>query len=756
MTPRKKKTRKTRSRRKSSLISLPALQIKHSTQQEVLGIIYLLVSLVSAYSLLGGAGPLGNAIEGGLTYLFGIAVWLFPVLFFGMGLILILFHRRYQLSTSKNLGLIIIVFSILGLIHLTGGTYPEGTYTLPSYSKATELGGLIGFITGSALFFLFRETASQIILFGFVLIGLILVFDISLHDIVRLFSNRLRLTLGKEVDLPGQSEKLNIITPDGSSNKTTKPKPTSKTSEPDNSETEEKTPKKSTKTSAPKKKGPLVNVRTTSVESSLDLAHESQKYADWEFPPLDLLNDDTSSIVRDDKYLQQKAQQIKSKLEQFGINVTMQDVHLGPTVMQYTLHPAEGIKLSKITTLKNDLALALAAESLRIEAPIPGKSLVGIEVPNQKRATVRLREILTSKEFSKIKGHLKIPLGRAADGTPVIGELSRMPHLLIAGQTGSGKSVAINATLISLLYQNSPADLRLILVDPKRVELNLYNSIPHLLTPVIVEPEKTIAALKWAVAEMTRRYKLCAESSTRNITEYNQANPSERLPYIVIVIDELADLMMLASKEVEALICRIAQMARAVGIHLIIATQRPSVDVITGLIKANIPTRMAFTVASGVDSRTILDSVGAEDLLGMGDMLYLTSEVGKPVRVQGVYIDTEEVQRVTSRLKLTKEPDYITEEIVQEHEEVQVSSTNSTSQSETSFTTTGNETDEELIEKAIQVLRETRKASASLLQRRLSIGYARAARLLDLMEEKGIVGPVQGAKPRDIFLPDEE
>ncbi len=728
----RRKTTRRASKSSFQMPKMPAIEIKKSTQNELVGVIYILLAVVATMSLLGLAGPLGYLIVGALTYFFGIAVWLFPIIFFAMGIILVMFHRRYGMSSAKILGLIIITCSILGFIHITGGTYgANNTYHLASYEDSSELGGLIGFVTATSLYFPLQETATQVVLiFGF-LLGFILVFDISLYNLFRLFKDGTPkiITKDDDVEVRGQTSKLKVVAPNAKKEKLEEEK-----SQPE--------PKK--------KKGDLVRVLTNEPKKpKLDITLNSKKYTDWEFPSLELLDNSTSSIVRDDKFLQEKAEQIKHKLEQFGIDVTMQDVHLGPTVMQYTLRPSEGVKLSKITTLKNDLALALAAESIRIEAPIPGKALVGIEVPNKKRATVRLHELLVSDEFRKRDSQLKIPIGRAADGTPIIGELDKMPHLLVAGQTGSGKSVGINTILISLLYQNSPADLRLILVDPKRVELTPYNAIPHLLTPVIVEPEKTIAALRWAVSEMTRRYKLCADNHARNIKEYNSANPEEKLPYIVIVVDELADLMMVAGKEVEALICRIAQMARAVGIHLIVATQRPSVDVITGLIKANIPTRIAFTVASGVDSRTIIDMIGAEDLLGMGDMLYLTNEIGKPVRVQGVYIDTEEVKRVTNKVKLTREPEYITEEIVEQpHDDVQVPGYQPVE-------ATGNETDDELVEKAVQVVRETRKASASLLQRRLSLGYARAARILDMMEERGYVGPANGAKPREIFLSDD-
>ncbi|MEK7529206.1 MAG: DNA translocase FtsK, partial [Patescibacteria group bacterium] len=448
--------------------------------------------------------------------------------------------------------------------------------------------------------------------------------------------------------------------------------------------------------------------------------------------------------------LKENAELIRDKLCQFGIEVTMSDVHVGPTVIQYTLKPHEGVKISKITSLKSDLALALASSSIRIEAPIPGKSLVGIEVPNEQRSIVKLREIVESDEFSAVPSKLRLPLGRDVSGKPIVVDLISMPHLLIAGATGAGKSVGINSFLLSLLYQNSPADLKLIMIDPKRVELNSYNAIPHLLTPVITDVEKAAISLRWAVTEMMRRYQIFADTRHRNITDYNE-DPAilEKMPRIIVLVDELADLMMAAGKEVEASICRIAQMARAVGMHLIVATQRPSVDVITGLIKANMPSRIAYAVTSGIDSRTILDSIGAEDLLGKGDMLYIGSEMSKPIRIQGVYVSTKEVERVTNRVKLTVEPEY-NEEITSHQIAGQKVAGLPPSKIAAALAADGD--NDALYEQALRVIIESRKASASLLQRRLEIGYARAARILDEMEENGVIGPVRGAKPREIYL----
>jgi DNA segregation ATPase FtsK/SpoIIIE, S-DNA-T family len=382
--------------------------------------------------------------------------------------------------------------------------------------------------------------------------------------------------------------------------------------------------------------------------------------------------------------------------------------------------------------------LALAAHPIRIEAPIPGKSLVGVEVPNKSGAIVRMRSIMETETWKGRRSNLSVVLGLDVAGHPQVADITKMPHLLIAGATGSGKSVCINALLVSLLYQNSPKNLKMILVDPKRVELSPYNNIPHLLTPVIVEPDKTVSALKWAVAEMENRYRILQQAGKRNIGEYNSARGKEGMPFIVIVIDELADLMAVSANEVEGLICRLAQMARAVGIHLIVATQRPSVDVITGLIKANIPTRIAFSVASQVDSRTILDQAGAEKLLGMGDMLFVSADTPKPKRIQGALVSEKEVNSITAFIKSEGEPEY--------NEEILKQATRSSNDLSAP--------DDDLFLDAADCVIRAGKASASLLQRRLRIGYARAARLLDLLEERGIIGPADGARPRDVLVSD--
>ena len=480
----------------------------------------------------------------------------------------------------------------------------------------------------------------------------------------------------------------------------------------------------------------------------------------WQAPSLDLLEKKQSPADAGD--VQQNAATIRDTLREFNIDVEMEGANIGPKVTQYTLKPPSGVKLTRITALETNIALNLAAQSLRIEAPIPGQRAVGIEVPNRKAADVRLYGVLASKQWKSGREPLSFAIGKDISGEAVVGELNKMPHLLIAGQTGSGKSVMINTLLTSLLYRNSPSEMKLILVDPKQVEMAPYEDIPHLLTPVITEPEKTISALKWAVNEMERRYKLLADEKLRDIKSYNQrlqkggkkiAVEDEEgrtqqhevgaMPYIVIVIDELADLMMVAARDVEALIVRLAQKARAVGIHLVLATQRPSVDVITGLIKANVPARIAFTVASQIDSRTILDQIGAEKLLGQGDMLMLTPSMSKPKRIQGAWVMDEEVLKITDHLRMQSAPQY-NEEIVSQPVQI-----NGKGGVVMDFDAGSGD---DMYNDALRVVIESRKASTSLLQRRLRVGYARAARIIEEMEEQGVIGPADGARPREVLI----
>lgn len=451
------------------------------------------------------------------------------------------------------------------------------------------------------------------------------------------------------------------------------------------------------------------------------------KEKSWQMPSIKLLEPDRGASISAGN-IDSNQKIIQRTLENFGISVEMGDVSIGPTVTQYTLRPAVGIKLSRITALHNDLALALAVHPLRIEAPIPGKSLVGIEVPNQKASLVCLAPLLLDDNFQKAKSDLSIALGRDVAGKPVISSLAKMPHLLISGSTGSGKTICINSIILSLLFKNSPGNLKFILIDPKRVELTVYNNIPHLLSPVITDHKKAIESLKWCAAEMDERFKKLQDAGARDIQGYKNND----MPYLVIIIDELADLMSRHGREVEAVIVRLAQMARAVGIHLIVSTQRPSVEVITGLIKANITSRIAFQVATQIDSRTILDMAGAEKLLGNGDMLFLSGDAAKPKRVQGALVTDKEVKAVVNALKEKKQKT----EIIIKEPAIEVKERT--------------KPDDDLYEDAKELVIRSKRASASMLQRHLRVGYARAARLLDILEANNIVGPAQGARPREV------
>lgn len=467
---------------------------------------------------------------------------------------------------------------------------------------------------------------------------------------------------------------------------------------------------------------------------------------DYQLPPLSLLHMPGKNAQNNERrHIAENVRTLERTFESFGVRATVKEVHLGPAVTRYEVYPESGVKVSRILSLSDDLALALAAKDIRIEAPIPGKSAVGIEVPNQEVAMVCLREVLESKNAKRALSKLTIGLGRDISGEPILADLNKMPHLLVAGATGSGKSVCINGIIITLLMRTKPSEVKLFMIDPKMVELNVYNGIPHLLTPVVTDPAKAALGLKNVLGEMERRYELFSESGTRNLESYNEAvrkfnqeheEKQPLMPYIVVIIDELADLMMVASKDVEETVTRLAQMARAAGIHLIIATQRPSVDIITGVIKANIPSRIAFSVSSMMDSRTILDSGGAEKLLGKGDMLFLPIGASKPVRIQGAFLSDDEVEAVVTHVISQQKANYRKDMIPSEQPEQPQE-----------------KVEDDLFDDAVQLVVSMQTASVSMLQRRFRIGYTRAARLIDAMEERHIVGPYEGSKPRSVLVP---
>lgn len=514
------------------------------------------------------------------------------------------------------------------------------------------------------------------------------------------------------------------------------------------------------------------NISETEQEAMNIAIDESQKapMPVYDYPPIDLLTQGKhASVAGAETELRESSACLLDTLDSFNIEAQIIGIVRGPSVTRFELTIPRGIKISRITALSDDIALSLGAANVRI-APIPDKVAVGIEVPNKTVNTVFIRECIGSPAFANAKSRLSFAVGKDITGKPVIGDIAKMPHMLIAGTTGSGKSVCINSMLISLLYKSTPEEVRLIMVDPKMVELGNYNGIPHLLIPVVTDPKKAAGALNWAVGEMERRYKLFADHQVRNLVGYNDLMRSEKakaeqtedghpeqyqvLPQIVIVIDELADLMMVAAKEVENSICRIAQKARAAGMHLVVATQRPSADVITGIMKANIPSRIAFAVASQIESRIILDTTGAEKLIGKGDMLYAPLGEGKPTRVQGCFISNEEIEAVIARIKETSTAEY-SEEIL-EHIEQQAEQVGNNKGGGSSGTNDLGDDEDELIEEAIEVIMDCRQASTSMLQRRLKLGYSRAARIIDQIEDRGIIGPSEGSKPRQILISRED
>ncbi|MDP4008736.1 MAG: DNA translocase FtsK [Candidatus Peregrinibacteria bacterium] len=757
MVKRKKISRRVTARRKttrkaSNVGSLVQLELKDRVKAEIWAVIYLSLSLLTFLSITGRLGIVGEFVINFLNPIFGWGIYALPAVLFGIAFSLF-FIERVRLNATKIFGIALLFASVLGFVHLA-----VPMEEIFEYAKSGTYGGYIGFVVSFLLQSVLGKTGAYIVLVSAFIIAFLVIFEVSISDVWNALRPELPMKIEKlpkaprkktgimTQDTEGEMD-INIIAPDSLDELKVTQEAEALMKQAMNEDTNiifesdgDELIKEYEKTLDINEDG-----NKKFATSSDIIIDEEKPYEpiEWEYPSVDLLEENTEGIVIDNEVIKRNAENIQNKLSTFNIDVTMKDVHVGPTVVQYSLKPHEGVKLSKITALKQDLALALAAKAIRIEAPIPGQSLVGIEVPNETRSTVYMRDLIESKEYQKTTSKLKLAIGRDVCGRSVIADLAKMPHLLIAGATGSGKSVGMNSFLISLLYNNSPEELKMILIDPKRVELNNYNSIPHLLTPVITDPEKAATSLRWAVAEMNSRYQTLADAGHRHIGDYNaDDNIIVKMPKIIIVIDELADLMMASGKEVEASICRIAQMARAIGMHLIIATQRPSVDVITGLIKANIPARIAFTVSSQIDSRTIIDGVGAEDLLGQGDMLYLPGNMGKPFRVQGIYISSKEIERVTNRVKLTMQPDYL-EEIT----------SRDTAQMKVNGVPGGMDgTDDELYQEAIDIVRQTKKASASFLQRRLSIGYNRAARLIELMEEQGLVGPQETSKSREVHM----
>ena len=703
--------RRRKKRRKSFFedLSPQARQAIGAVVFGVLGIFFIL-------SWLGYAGMAGEFTHDILTFLFGAGFILAPLACGLYVYILLRPEEGEEVSISKIIGVILLVLSILGLLTLI-----------------QDAGGVGGLVLAWPLTYLIDTTATGIILSAIVLISFFLTFNTGLV-LPHLSFLQKKDDVGN-IEIDEEYEEEHSEDED--------------TEDEYGGEEEEEEPEKKTLSER-------VGLGGAASRGANGFAVSSFA-GPYDPPPLSLLEKDKGKARVGD--VKANANIIKRTLQNFNIQVEMDEVSIGPSVTRYALKPAEGVRISKIVGLQNNLELALAASPIRIEAPIPGKSLVGIEVPNTAKATVGLASLLSSPEYTDSPKPLLVALGKDITGNTHFADLARMPHTLIAGTTGSGKSVTIHTLVTSLLFRNSPEQLRFIMADPKRVELTLYNGIPHLLTPVITDAKKCILSLKWAAKEMERRYDILQTEKVRDIHSYHEniyhpakegapeedeEDMPEPLPYIVIIIDELADIMSAYPRELEAAIVRLAQMSRAVGIHLVLSTQRPSVNVITGLIKANIPARIALQVASQVDSRTILDQVGAEKLLGAGDMLFLSGELSKPQRLQSAFIGETELKKVTNYLKKQLN--------AQELDAIDLSGDTKESSDAFFESMEDEEEGDELYEEARDIVINAGKASTSYLQRRLRIGYSRAARLIDLLEDRGIIGPADGAKPREILV----
>jgi len=711
-----KQKKSKKSRKKSEILS-------PETKKGIFIIVIFLVALLALLSLLDLAGAFGVVTNQLLGIVLGWGKWIFPLLLLMWGYFL-LNPDKYLLKPSNYVGLFFVTISYSGLLELI-----HDFNNLQENFTTNKGGGYIGYALSHPLQQAMGGFASFVILLGLLLISILISFNISLDELgnkVNIF--RLLWLKIKSFSFSRPRADYEEDYEDDDYEEEEEEEETKEEEIEEDEEEEIKEPKSNS---------------SKEFEKELIEMPKPRKMTPRVKVPIDLLDANGAQPTSTD--LESSAEKIRKTFENFNIQVTMGEANVGPTVTQFTFKPADGIKLSQITALDKDIALALAAKRIRIEAPIPGKSLVGVEVPNKKVAIVKLREIIESDSFQNAAKPLVVALGKDVSGEAKVTYISKMPHCLIAGATGSGKSVCINTFILSLLFKYHPDELKFIMVDPKRVELSIYNGIPHLLTPIITELPKTINALRWAVSEMEERYKLLQSVGKKDIESYNSSVLVNRMPYLVIIIDELAELMVINPRDVEPSIIRLAQLARAVGIHLMIATQRPSTNVITGLIKANITTRIAFSVASNVDSRTIIDSPGAEKLLGNGDMLYTSSELPEPRRIQGTFVSEKEIQRVVDFWKKQGEPDY--DDAIVERQKMSGMPGGALG---------GGSDEDELLLDAQEVVVKAKKASASLLQRRLRVGYARAASLLDMLEEKGIVGPPNGAKPREVLLSQDD
>jgi len=707
---------------------------KKNTKNETISIIIVAFSLlyIFAFIFTDKMGIVGKIIFQTATRNIGLGAYIFPILLLFLGIV-ILFNYKPPNPYHKlfGIGFLFIIFLIFIHIRLL---LLDNSYSLATKGAG---GGLLGYYFANSLYLYFGTKGAYLVLISLSLISALFITEVSYFYIFTNLGNKIKIIFNKIYNIS-----KNIGTKISKSSR--------RKEELDYQEygTDE-IPKKIFKIKRTRKTEKKLE-EDRILDRDYQISKQGPKTDSYQVPPLSLLSDSYAEDKTDTKLnIDENVKILENTFTNFGINAKVVGVIHGPTVTRYEIHPAPGVKISKITNLSNDIALSFAVASVRIEAPIPGKNAVGIEVPNRKRINVYLKEILQSSEFQNGKYKLPVALGIDIGGKPIISDLSELPHLLIAGATGSGKSVCINNIILSILYKLSPEKVKFLMIDPKRVELNVYNGIPHLLIPIVTDTGQAIKVLNWSISEMEKRFKIFAEVGVRNLDGYNEYvrnmnNDTEPLPYIIIVIDELADLMLSSPVKAEESLCRLAQMTRATGIHLIIATQRPSVDIITGSIKVNFPSRIAFAVSTQVDSRTILDVNGAEKLLGNGDMLFSPVGASKPIRAQGAFVVEKEIRNVVSYLiKNSPSPEY--EQEVLEYKK-----------RKGLLRETEEEEEDELFNDAISIIINSKQASISILQRKLRIGYTRAARLIDVMEKKGIVGPYDGRNPRKILISNEE
>jgi S-DNA-T family DNA segregation ATPase FtsK/SpoIIIE len=747
---------------------------------EISGIILITIGILILFSIFSTmfstsgsiSGTVGDFINRVLFAILGVGAYLSPFFIIFIGICYI--GKKGKINLSKKFyGIMLFIINTLLFIQMLSldKYYNKGEFLLGIKkifnSESILHGGIISYFIDVPMHTLFGALGSYIIFVAIYVICLILILEISLHDTFSYIKNKYKVKNvkrnndNKELLIENNDNEEELVVSNEGKNKFIKDinnkikildfvKSNEVASDVEKFSKEEISDNIKSDNGQSAKESNADNYIKQELEKEIQLNSVNIKpNYKYEYPTVELLNENTASKMNknDKKELLNNANKLQETLSSFGVEAKVIQVTKGPSVTRFELQPSAGVKVSKIVNLADDIALNLASSGVRIEAPIPGKAAVGIEVPNKELSAVYLREVIESNEFSVANKNLSFCLGKDIGGNCVVSDLSKMPHLLVAGATGSGKSVCINTLIISLLYKYSPEEVKLLLIDPKVVELNVYNGIPHLLIPVVTDPKKSAGALNWAVNEMSRRYKVFAENNVRSIEGYNElvnkGIVETKLPWIVIIIDELADLMMVSANDVEDYIGRLAQMARAAGMHLVIATQRPSVDVITGVIKANIPSRISFAVSSQIDSRTILDSAGAEKLLGKGDMLFYPLGEAKPLRIQGAFVSEEEVERVVNFIKNQKTELNYEKEII---DEIESSADNKDDSSAI----------DELLNEAIRIVVENGQASTSLLQRKLKIGYNRAATIIEQMEERRIISGRNGSKPREILMSDSE